>query len=63
MWGAVSCCAVARLRPLRSTAMVIAPALTHSGHNMCVRRGARDLEALKTFVEEQATELLAETTE
>lgn len=43
--------------------MVIAPALTHSGHNMCVRRGARDLEALKTFVEEQATELLAETTE
>lgn len=29
----------------------------------CVHRGGRDLDALKTFVEEQASELLVETTE
>jgi hypothetical protein len=29
----------------------------------CVRRGGRDLDALKTFIEEQASELLVETTE
>lgn len=34
-----------------------------AGPELLSCRGARDLDALKTFVEEQAIELLSETTE
>jgi len=35
----------------------------HKGEEVKAYRGARDLDALKTYIEEAANELLSETTE